>query len=47
MGEFYGKKIIRQEINSKTGKPWTLKDVPSLWKKRTENWLAEYNTNQE
>lgn len=45
MGEFYGKKILRQETNSKTGEPWTLKDVPSLWRKRTQTWLSEHENN--
>ena len=41
MGRFYGVKIKNGEINSKTGKPWTLDDVPRLWKKATEKWLNE------
>ena len=41
MGKFYGVKILHGEINPKTGKPWTLDDVPRLWKKATEKWLNE------
>lgn len=41
MGRFYGTKIKNGEINPKTGKPWTLDDVPRLWKKATEKWLNE------
>ncbi len=41
MGMFYGKKILRGEINRKTGMAWIIDDVPSLWRKRTEDWLAE------
>lgn len=41
MGKFYGTKIKNGEINLKTGKPWTLDDVPRLWKKATEKWLNE------
>lgn len=40
MAKFYGTKIKNGDINSKTGKPWTLDDVPRLWKKATEKWLA-------
>ncbi len=39
MGAFYGSKIRNGEINSKTGKPWAPKDVPSLWRTKTEQWL--------
>ena len=39
MGEFYGKKILHGEINPKTGLPWTINDVPKLWKKKTQDWL--------
>ncbi len=39
MGAFYGEKIRREEINSKTGKAWVLENVPAFWKKKTENWL--------
>lgn len=39
MGAFYGKKIRDGEFNPKTGEKWKLDDVPSLWRKRTEDWL--------
>lgn len=42
MGEFYGKKILAEEINPKTGNPWTIDDVPRLWKKATQKWLDEH-----
>lgn len=41
MGRFYGTKIKNGEINSRTGEPWTLDDVPKLWRKATEKWLNE------
>lgn len=41
MGRFYGMKIKAGEINAKTGKPWTIKDVPKLWQKATKAWLTE------
>ena len=41
MGAFYGTKIKNKEINDKTGKTWEIGDVPKLWKKKTEEWLAE------
>ena len=40
MGAFYGTKVISKEINEKTGKPWTIEDVPSLWKKKTQEWIS-------
>lgn len=39
MGMFYGKKILRGELN-RNGEVWTIEMVPSLWRKRTEDWLA-------
>ncbi len=39
MGAFYGSKIKNKEINPRTGKEWTLEDVPSFWRKKTEEWL--------
>ncbi len=39
MGAFYGNKIRSGEVNSKTGDAWTIEDVPSLWKAKTEQWL--------
>lgn len=43
MGAFYGNKIRSGEINPKTGSVWELKDVPSLWKTKTEQWLLINN----
>lgn len=39
MGAFYGKKIRNKEINTRTGTSWKLEDVPSFWRKWTEDWL--------
>lgn len=39
MGKFYGVKIKNGEINQKTGDPWTIADVPKLWRAATEAWL--------
>lgn len=39
MGAFYGNKIRRGENNPETNEPWKLEDVPSLWKKKTEEYL--------
>ena len=39
MGTFYGQKIRNKEVNPRTGESWKLADVPSLWKKKTEEWL--------
>jgi hypothetical protein len=46
MGEFYGKKILRGEINRKTGEAWTIDDVPRLWKTRTIKWLEEHTSTE-
>ena len=32
---------VRVEINEKTGKEWTIDDVPKLWKKKVEKRLDE------
>ncbi len=45
MGAFYGMKILHKEIYAKTGEPWTINDVPKLWRKKTELWLAENQPN--
>lgn len=39
MGVFYGNKIRSGEINPKTGAPWKLGDVPTLWREKAEQWL--------
>lgn len=41
MGAFYGSKIKNNEINPKTGKTWTLSDVPKFWRTKTEEWLKQ------
>ena len=41
MGAFYGSKIVDKEINTKTGRAWTVKDVPAYWKEKTEKWLKD------
>lgn len=41
MGNFYGTKIKDAEVNQKTGKAWTMEDVPSFWRKATEKWITE------
>lgn len=41
MGEFYAKKIKNQEINKKTGKAWTLNDVPAYWRAATQRALEK------
>lgn len=40
MGRFYGVKIKTGDINDATGEAWKLEDVPKLWRKATEKWLA-------
>lgn len=39
MGAFYGSKIRDGEINTKTGKAWVLKDVPTFWRQKAKMWL--------
>lgn len=41
MGRFYGIKIKNGEINDATGEALKIEDVPKLWRKATEKWLAE------
>ncbi len=41
MGAFYGTKIKNADINPKTGKAWTLKDVPAFWQAKVKTWLKE------
>ena len=41
MGKFYGVKIRDGEINPRTGAAWVIDDVPKLWRKATEKWLAD------
>ena len=40
MGRFYGTKIKSGDINPATGEAWKIEDVPKLWRKATERWLA-------
>lgn len=42
MAAFYGKKIAKGVINAKTGEPWKIEDVPTLWRAATEQWLEEH-----
>lgn len=39
MVAFYVAKIENREINSKTGKPWNVEDVPKLWRKKVQEAL--------
>lgn len=41
MGEFYGKKIKKEEINPRTGLMWNLMDVPLFWRGKVEKWILE------
>ena len=34
MVDYYVAKIKDGEINAKTGKPWCVEDVPTLWRKK-------------
>lgn len=40
MVEFYGRLILKGEINTTTGKAWTVEDVPSYWADDVKEWLA-------
>lgn len=42
MAAFYGKKILNGTINSKTGQPWKIEDVPTYWRAATQAWLDEH-----
>lgn len=39
MVKFYVKKIKDMAINPKTGLPWTIDDVPTLWRAAVEEEL--------
>ncbi len=39
MVDYYVSKIQNGEINSKTGEPWEVEDVPKLWRTKTEKEL--------
>lgn len=41
MEEFYGNKIKNMKINKKTGKAWTLEDVPVHWREKTAQCLEK------
>lgn len=41
MAAYYGTKIKNGVINSKTGLPWTINDVPTRRRAETEEWLRE------
>lgn len=41
MAKLYYNKIKNAEINSQTGKPWSLEDVPSLWYAEVSALIAE------
>ena len=39
MGAFYGNMILRGEPKRNSEKPWTIEDVPELWREKTQAWL--------
>ena len=41
MGRFYGVKLRIGEINPRPGAAGVHVDVPKLWRKATEKWLAD------
>lgn len=41
MARFYGTKILRGEINQKTGEAWKLEDVPTRWREATADWMDQ------
>ncbi len=43
MGFFYGRKILRGEINRKTGKPYTLEDVPKSIRPKVVDFMEHYD----
>jgi len=42
MAAYYGTKIKNGVINSKTGLPWTIDDVPAKKRAETQAWLDEH-----
>ena len=43
MAAFYGRKIVKEEINTKTGLPWTINDVPARWQAATQEWINTHS----
>ena len=39
MVNFYVNKIKMKTVNASTGKPWTVEDVPKLWKEKVRSEL--------
>lgn len=42
MYAYYGTKIMKGAINSKTGQPWKIEDVANFWRPGTITWLEEH-----
>lgn len=40
MVNFYVNKIKMKTVNASTGKPWTVEDVPRLWREKVRSELS-------
>lgn len=43
MAAFYGRKILKEEINPKTELPWAIEDVPVRWQAATHAWIEAHS----
>lgn len=43
MAAFYGRKILKEEINARTGLPWAMEDVPARWREATRAWIEAHS----
>ena len=41
MVAFYVRKIKNGDLNKNTGKPWSVEDVPDVWRKHVEQELSD------
>ena len=41
MVAFYVRKIKNGDLNKKTGEPWSVEDVPDVWKDKVEHELLD------
>lgn len=47
IGEYYGTFIVDGTVNEKTGKPWTIDDVPERFKPQTAAWIDKHQPNEQ
>ena len=43
MGAFYGRKILKGELNPKTGAAWKIEDISAFWRPAVEAYIEEHS----